>query len=97
MVILLVRRRFLIKRAGKCLPPGCGSRAASLKAEFSILYFVDDSTRQALALAVADMLRPLDILATPLGKSEAEVKRLAPSNVVLYGGGSHNPVRAYYY
>ncbi|HLH97986.1 MAG TPA: ABC transporter substrate-binding protein [Xanthobacteraceae bacterium] len=65
------------------------------EARFSVLYFADDSTRQMLALAVAEMLRPLGIVLEPLGKSREEVARLRHANVVLYGWGSHNPLEVY--
>lgn len=63
-----------------------------LKAEFSIVYNAKDSLRQGLALAVADMLRPVGIKANVSGHSWDEIKkRLTHSNVVVYGFGDHSP------
>jgi peptide/nickel transport system substrate-binding protein len=73
-----------------------GVRAkGKLEARFPIVYFSNDTTRQMLAIAVSDMLRPLGIMAEPLGKSNDEVKRISHSNVILFGWGSHNPLEIY--
>ena len=65
------------------------------QARFSALDLANDSTRQMLALAVADMLRPLGIAMDVAGKSTEDVKRLTHSNAVVYGWGSHNPLEIY--
>jgi peptide/nickel transport system substrate-binding protein len=65
-------------------------------ARFPLLYFAGDSTRQALALSVAEMLRPLGIVAEPQGRSREDTRRLMRFSAVLFGWGSHNPVETYY-
>jgi peptide/nickel transport system substrate-binding protein len=65
------------------------------EARFTILYPATDSTRQMLALAVADMLRPIGIAAEAAGKSWNEIYRGMHSNAVLFGWGSHNPLEVY--
>ncbi len=63
-----------------------------LKAEFTIVYNAKDSLRQGLALAVADMLKPVGIKANVSGHSWDEIKnQLTHSNVVVYGFGDHSP------
>jgi peptide/nickel transport system substrate-binding protein len=59
------------------------------------MYFSNDNTRQALALAVADMVKPLGIAIDVAGKTREEVKRLKHSNAVLYGWGAHSPLEVY--
>lgn len=66
------------------------------EARFDLLYFSNDQTRQLLAIAVADMLRPLGIIVTPVGKSRPDVRRLMHTTPVLFGWGSHNPLEVYY-
>jgi peptide/nickel transport system substrate-binding protein len=66
------------------------------EARFGLLYPASDATRQMLALAVADMLRPLGIVAEPAGKSWDEIRRFMHANVVVFGWGSHNPLEVYY-
>lgn len=66
-----------------------------LKAEFTIIYPASDSTRQALALAAADMITPLGIQANVEGKSWDEITELKHSNVVVFGWGSHDQTEMY--
>jgi len=66
------------------------------KAEFSIYYNAKDSLRQGLALAVADMLKPLGVNAVVEGRSWDEIKtQLTHANVVVYGFGDHSPLEMY--
>jgi peptide/nickel transport system substrate-binding protein len=58
------------------------------EARFTILYPATDSTRQMLALAVADMLRPIGIAAEAAGKSWNEIYRGMHSNAVLFAGAA---------
>ncbi|MEM9216650.1 MAG: ABC transporter substrate-binding protein [Cyanobacteria bacterium P01_F01_bin.150] len=67
----------------------------SLTAEFTLLYPANDSTRQALALSVAEMLKPIGIQANVAGKSWDEIKPAMHSNVVLFGWGSHDQTEMY--
>lgn len=66
-----------------------------VQARVPLLYFSNDSTRQALALAVADMVKPLGIVFKVSGKTREEVKRLKHSSAVLYGWGQHSPIEMY--
>ncbi len=66
-----------------------------LKAEFTILYKADDSIRQALALAAAEMLKPIGIQANVEGKSWDDIEPLMHSNVVVFGWGSHDQTEMY--
>lgn len=61
-----------------------------LKAEFTIIYPASDSTRQALALAAADMIKAVGIQANVEGKSWEEIEKLMHSNVIVFGWGSHD-------
>ena len=49
----------------------------------------------ALALAVANMVRPIGIEIKVEGKSWDAIKRLMHSNAVLFGWGSHCPMEMY--
>jgi len=66
-----------------------------LRAEFTLLYPANDSTRQALALAAAEMLKPIGIQANVEGKSWDEIEPAMHSNVVLFGWGSHDQTEMY--
>jgi peptide/nickel transport system substrate-binding protein len=68
---------------------------AGLPAEFTILYPASDSTRQALALSVAEMLKPIGIQANVEGKSWDEIEPAMHSNVVVFGWGSHDQTEMY--
>ncbi|WP_207260526.1 ABC transporter substrate-binding protein [Desulfovibrio sp. Huiquan2017] len=67
-----------------------------VKAEFTIIYPADRSIRQYLALAVADMLKPVGIHAVVEGKrSWDEIRHLMHSNVIVFGWGAHDPIEVY--
>ena len=66
-----------------------------LTAAFTILYPANDSIRQALALSVAEMLKPIGIQATVEGKSWDEIEPAMHSNVVVFGWGSHDQTEMY--
>jgi peptide/nickel transport system substrate-binding protein len=66
-----------------------------LKAEFTVVYPASDSTRQALALAAADMIQPLGIQMNAEGRSWDEIETLMHSNAVVFGWGSHDPTEVY--
>jgi len=63
---------------------------AGAKAEFTLIYPASDSTRQALALSVADMIKPAGIQVNVEGKSWDEIEMLMYSNAILFGWGSHD-------
>jgi peptide/nickel transport system substrate-binding protein len=66
-----------------------------LKAEFPLLYPSSDVTRQSLAIAVADMLKPLGIQIKVEGKSWDDIEKMMHSSAVLFGWGSHDPLEMY--
>jgi peptide/nickel transport system substrate-binding protein len=66
-----------------------------LKAEFNLLYPASDVTRQSLAIAVADMMKPLGIKINVEGKSWDDIEGLMHSNAVVMGWGSHDPLEIY--
>ncbi|WP_254006239.1 ABC transporter substrate-binding protein [Desulfuribacillus stibiiarsenatis] len=66
-----------------------------LKAEFVLVYPASDQTRQSLALAVSDMIKPLGINIKAEGKSWDDIGKMMHSNAVLFGWGSHNPIEMY--
>lgn len=67
-----------------------------IKAKFTIVYPSDRAVRQGLALAVADMLKPLGIQVDVLGKSWDEIKQRVHSDVIVFGWGSHDPMEVYH-
>ena len=67
----------------------------TLPAEFDLLYPASDGTRQSLAIAVADMIKPLGIKINVEGKSWDEIESLMHSNAVIMGWGSHDPLEIY--
>lgn len=66
-----------------------------LEAQFTLLYPANDSIRQALALSVAEMLKPVGIVAQVEGKSWDDIEPAMHSNVVLFGWGSHDQTEMY--
>lgn len=66
-----------------------------LRASFTLLYPSNDSTRQSLALTVAQMVKQAGIEVRVEGKSWAELARLMHANAVLFGWGSHDPLEMY--
>lgn len=71
-------------------------RKGDLKAEFRLIYPISDNTRQSLALAVADLIKPLGINIIPEGKSWDEIGKLKYSNAVLFGWGAHTTLEMYH-
>lgn len=66
-----------------------------IKAEFTIIYPASDSTRQALGLAAADMIKTAGIQANVEGKSWEEIETQMHSNVIVFGWGSHDQTEIY--
>lgn len=64
-------------------------------AQFTVLYPAHDNVRQALAVSVADMLKPLGIQMDVSGKSWDDIEREMHSTPVLMGWGSHDPIDLY--
>ncbi|OEF97183.1 nickel ABC transporter substrate-binding protein [Desulfuribacillus alkaliarsenatis] len=71
-------------------------RKGDIKAEFRLVYPISDNTRQSLALAVADLIRPLGINIIPEGKSWDDIGRIKHSDAVLFGWGAHTPLEMYH-
>jgi peptide/nickel transport system substrate-binding protein len=67
----------------------------SLKAEFTLYYPADDAIRQSLAIAVADMIKPVGINIKVEGESWDTIEQKMYSNAVLMGWGSHDPHEMY--
>ena len=67
----------------------------SLKAEFTLYYLADDVIRQSLAIAVADMMKPLGIHIKIEGGSWDIIGQKMYSEAVLMGWGSHDPHELY--
>lgn len=66
-----------------------------LKAEFTLYYLADDEVRQSLAIAVADMMKPLGINIKVEGGSWDVISDHMYSDAVLMGWGSHDPHELY--
>ena len=86
----LAEAKAILKKAGWVESGGKISKNGK-PAQFTIIYPSSDGTRQALALAAADMIRPLGIEVNLSGKTWSDIKRDMHSNVMLFGGGSHSP------
>lgn len=67
----------------------------TLKAQFPLIYPSQDVTRQSLALAAADMLKPIGIKIDVLGKSWDDIGKLMHSSAILMGWGSNDPLEMY--
>jgi peptide/nickel transport system substrate-binding protein len=67
-----------------------------LKAQFSLWYPAGDTVRQSLALAVADMIKPVGIQIRVEGKSWDDIRKGMHANAVLMGWGSHDPLEMFY-
>lgn len=66
------------------------------RAEFTLLYPASDLTRQSLALAVKDMVRPAGIHIHVEGKSWDELRKMMHAHAVLFGWGSLDPLEMYH-
>jgi peptide/nickel transport system substrate-binding protein len=66
-----------------------------VRAAFPIHYPASDSTRQALAMTLAELLLPLGIAATPQGGTWEAIGRVMHAEPVLFGWGSHSPLEVY--
>ncbi|MDO5652575.1 MAG: ABC transporter substrate-binding protein [Brachymonas sp.] len=85
----------LLDKAG-WKPGADGIRVKNGKpARFTMIYPAGDNVRQSLAVAVADMFKPLGIQADLGGKSWDEIYREQHASAVLFGWGSHDPVEVY--
>jgi peptide/nickel transport system substrate-binding protein len=60
-------------------------------AQFTLYYLANDTVRQSLAIAVADMMKPLGIFIKLEGASWDLIAKKMHSNAILLGWGSHDP------
>lgn len=65
------------------------------RAAFPVNYVASDSTRQAVAIVLSEMLKPLGIEATPNGTTWEGIGRVMHAEPVLFGWGSHSPLEVY--
>ncbi|TDH36377.1 ABC transporter substrate-binding protein [Pseudohoeflea suaedae] len=73
-----------------------GIRARNgVRAAFAINYPASDSTRQALTVALAELLKPLGIEATARGQSWDRIEAVMHAEPVMFGWGSHSPLEVY--
>lgn len=88
------KARQILEEAGWTDADGDGVREkGGLKAQFTILYNAKDSLRQGLAVAAADMLKPVGIKADVRGENWDRIKNeLAHADVVVFGFGDHSPL-----
>jgi peptide/nickel transport system substrate-binding protein len=85
----------LLDEAG-WVPGDDGIRARDgIRAAFPVHYPASDSTRQALAMTLAELLLPLGIEAKPQGSTWEAIGRVMHSEPVLFGWGSHSPLEIY--
>jgi len=90
------RAAAILDAAGWVDSDGDGVRERNgVRAAFTLLYRAEDSLRQALALAVADMVRPVGIEITPSGVSWDVVTARLHADAVVFGWGSHDPTEMY--
>lgn len=66
-----------------------------VKAQFTILYPINNHTSQGLALAIAQMLQPVGIKVNVDGKSWTEISRRMHQDVGLFPWGMYDPQELY--
>lgn len=90
------RARSLLDAAGWVDSNGDGVRERKgVDAAFTLIYPAADSLRQALALAVADMVKPVGIRVTTKGASWDVIDTRMHADAVMFGFGSHDPIEMY--
>ena len=66
-----------------------------VRAVLPINYPASDSTRQALSVALAELLKPLGIEASAKGLSWDRIGAVMHAEPVMFGWGSHSPLEVY--
>lgn len=66
-----------------------------VRASFPLNYPASDSTRQALAMTVSELLRDIGVEAVATGVTWDVIGRVAHSEPVIFGWGSHSPLEVY--
>lgn len=66
-----------------------------IKASFTLHYPSNDHIRQSLAIAFADMMKPLGIDVLVKGKNWNGIEKELHSSATLFGLGSHDPLELY--
>lgn len=66
-----------------------------VRAEFDLIYLAEDSIRQAIAINVADQLKPIGINVEPVGLSWDETEKLMHSMPLVMGWGGYDPIEMY--
>jgi peptide/nickel transport system substrate-binding protein len=86
----------ILEEAGWVDVDGDGVREKNgLRAAFKVVYPSTDSTRQALAVAASDMLKPIGIEARPEGHSWDEIFTMLYDHPFVFGIGEMNPTVSY--
>ena len=89
----LEKAKKILDEAGWKDTDGDGVRdKGGLKAELTLLYDAEDRTRQSLAIAVADMLKPIGVKINADGKSWDDIEKMMFSTIVVFGWGKHSPI-----
>lgn len=84
-----------LEAAGWMLGRGGVRVKNGIEARFTLVYPASDSTRQALALGVAEQARAIGIAIEPAGKGWGDIANLMHANAVLFGWGAHDPSEMY--
>lgn len=66
-----------------------------VKAILSLYYPSNDKTRQSLSIAFADMMQPLGIQMTAIGRSWSELAKVMNAHPVMFGYGNHTPLAVF--
>ena len=85
----------MLDQAGWVPGPDGIREKGGTRAAFPINYSASDSTRQAIAIVVSELLQPLGIEGRPNGTTWEVIDRVMHTEPVVFGWGSHSPVELY--